>query len=267
MHRALLPIMLGLALTGSPAAARPAADGTAHAPFVALDGGGFRSVLAWPETAGIVMVAPFALQERPVSNAEFAAFVEANPHWRREAAMPLFADAGYLDHFTQPGHLNGLPAQPVTRVSWFAASAYCESIDARLPTWAEWEYAAAADATRRDARQDPAWRMAILNWYARPSGHALPEAGSGPPNAHGVRDLHGLVWEWVEDYASLTVSADNRAQGDPSVARFCGAGALSTSDRDNYPTMMRVAMLSALQGETTTRNLGFRCARDLPEGR
>jgi formylglycine-generating enzyme required for sulfatase activity len=44
--------------------------------------------------------------------------------------------------------------------------------------------------------------------------------------------------------------------------RFCGAGALSMDDRENYAVLMRVAMLSALEGRDTTRNLGFRCARD-----
>lgn len=252
MHRLLLSAVLML---GS--AAAPAAD------FVEIDGGGFRSVLRYTETAGIVMVAPFELMTRPVTNGEFRAFVQANPEWRRENAAPLFADGEYLSHWDTPDHPNAGDEQPMTRVSWFAADAYCGSIGARLPTWAEWEFAAAADASRRDARQDTEWRSRILGWYARPSGHPLPAVGADAPNLWGVHDLHGLVWEWVEDYAALLVSADNRDQGDPELARFCGAGALSTDDRENYPILMRVAMLSALQGETTTRNLGFRCARDL----
>ena len=52
----------------------------------------------------------------------------------------------------------------MVQVSWFAASAYCEAQGARLPTWNEWEYAAAADETRRDARKDPVWRERILAW-------------------------------------------------------------------------------------------------------
>jgi formylglycine-generating enzyme len=77
-----------------------------------------------------------------------------------------------------------------------------------------------------------------------------------------VQDLHGLVWEWVEDHSAMLVSGDNRDQGDPDQMRFCGAGALSMDDRENYAVLMRVAMLSALEGRDTTRNLGFRCARD-----
>jgi len=59
-----------------------------------------------------------------------------------------------------------------------------------------------------------------------------------------VRDLHGLVWEWVDDFNALMVSADNREQGDPERLKFCGAGALSMQDRDNYgPMKLRSAIV------------------------
>ena len=159
---------------------------------------------------------------------------------------------------------NALPDRPVVWVSWFAADAYCGSIGARLPTWNEWEYAAAADETHADARQGPAWRERILGWYSRPSNVALPRVGLQAPNAWGVQDLHGLVWEWTEDASSLLVESDNRTQGDPDKAKFCGAGALSMDDRENYAVMMRVAMLSSLDGHDATANLGFRCAWSAP---
>ena len=62
----------------------------------------------------------------------------------------------------------------------------------------------------------------------------------------------------------LLVSGDNRDQGDPDNLKFCGAGALSMDDRENYAVLMRVAMLSSLEAANTTGNLGFRCAKDLP---
>ena len=109
-----------------------------------------------------------------------------------------------------------------------------------------------------------AWRERILGWYSRPSNTALPRAGLQAANAYGIHDLHGLVWEWTDDYSSMLVDADARNQGDPDNARFCGAGALSMDDRDNYAVLMRVAMLSALDGVDATANLGFRCARSVP---
>jgi sulfatase modifying factor 1 len=147
-----------------------------------------------------------------------------------------------------------------------AGGEHCESLGARLPTWSEWEYVAAADERRRDARDDPAWRERILAWYSTPSNRPLPQVG-GPANAYGLQDVHGLVWEWTEDWSAMLVSTDSREQNAGDAMRFCGAGALSMQDRDNYAILMRVALLSSLEGHDTTGNLGFRCARDLPAGR
>lgn len=258
MKSALLVLLL--ASVSANAMADTEADGWRSLPG-AQD---FSSVLRYEDTDGTVQVAPFELMARSVTNAQFLAFVVAHPQWRRGAVPPVFAEARYLEHWRGPLDLGDAagPQQPVTRVSWFAASAYCEAQGARLPTWAEWEVAAAADETRRDARADPAWRERILAWYGRPSNQPLPDVGQGTPDANGVYDLHGLVWEWVEDYAAMLVSADNRDQSDPDRLKFCGAGALSTDDRENYAVLMRIAMLSALEAEHVTANLGFRCARD-----
>jgi len=231
--------------------------------YVALPGGAFRSALRYEDAKNGVRIAPFQLMRRPVTNAQFLAFVKANPQWQRDRVAGVLAEPRYLSHWQGPTQLGtqAQPGQPVTWVSWFAASAYCEAQGARLPDWNEWEYAAAADETRRDARNDPVWRERILAWYARPSNAALPRTGLQTPNVYGVQDLHGLVWEWTGDYSALLVSADNRNQGDADKEKFCGAGALSMDDRENYAVLMRVAMLSSLEGANATANLGFRCAR------
>ena len=244
-------------------AACAVAAGATTPRYAGLPGGRFKSALAYDDARNGVRIAPFALMRKPVTNGEFLAFVRAHPEWQRGRAPAVFAEARYLSQWAGPTTLgnNALPEQPVTWVSWFAADAYCASIGARLPSWNEWEYAAAADETRRDARNDPAWRERILAWYARPSTNALPRAGLQAPNAYGVQDLHGLVWEWTDDFASLLVSGDNRNQGDADKQKFCGAGALSMDDRDNYAVLMRVAMLSSLDAHDATANLGFRCAR------
>ncbi len=115
---------------------------------------------------------------------------------------------------------------------------------------------------RRDARADPAWREQILAWYAQPSSGELAAVGGAAANAYGIQDLHGLVWEWVDDASALLVSADNREQGAADRLQFCGAAALSTDDRENYAILMRVALLSSVQAADATGNLGFRCALD-----
>jgi len=230
--------------------------------YASLRGGDFVSALRFEDSGSRVRIAPFKLMSVPVTNADFLAFVRSHPQWRRDAVAPVFAEGRYLSHWAGPLELgaSALPQQPVVWVSWFAADAYCKAQGAHLPSWSQWEYAAAADERRADARADPAWRERILAWYAEPSKHALASVGGQPPNAYGVRDLHGLVWEWTEDFSALLVSADNRDQGDPDRLKFCGAGALAINDRDNYAVLMRVAMLSSLDAADATANLGFRCA-------
>jgi formylglycine-generating enzyme required for sulfatase activity len=259
MRRALAALACCLPLAACLAAAGNAA-------YVAVPGGKFRTALRYEDIVGPQTIAPFAVMRRPVTNGEFAEFIATQPRWRRDRVPAVFADGRYLGHW--PGPAAPAPgaqaAQPVTGVSWFAAQAYCQAQGARLPTWAEWEYLAAADELRTDARADPAWRARILDWYSRPSTQALPRAGLQAPNAYGVQVLHGLVWEWTEDFSALLVDSDARNQGDPDTTRFCGAGALSMDDRDNYAVLMRVALLSSLEAQGTTINLGFRCAKDVP---
>jgi formylglycine-generating enzyme required for sulfatase activity len=239
-----------------------ACGATAAAEYRPLPGSRFASVLPGSSRSAPVHIAPFRLRTEPVTNAEFLAFVEAHPRWRRDRVPAVFADRSYLSHWPGATTLgkDAKPDQPVTRVSWFAAQAYCDSEGASLPTWYEWEYAAAADASRADARSDPVWRERVLAWYARPSYDGLPLVG-GAPDVHGVRDLNGLVWEWVDDFSALLVSNDSREQDGADKLRFCGAGALAMQEKENYATLMRVAMLSALKASDTTRNLGFRCVK------
>ena len=231
--------------------------------YARIEGAKFHSVLPVSPKTKEVALKDFQLARTPVTNAAFLEFVRRNPQWQRGRAPALFADEGYLRQWAGPLNLGSAdPQQPVVQVSWFAAQAYCEAQGVRLPTWHEWEWAAAADGKLTDARDDPAWRQQILNWYSEPGTGALPRVGRTAPNLYGVHDLHGLVWEWVDDFGAMMVSGDNREQGDPDLMKFCGTGALSMEQKENYAVLMRIAMLSSLKAAYTTANLGFRCAKD-----
>jgi formylglycine-generating enzyme required for sulfatase activity len=267
-HRARASVLRGLrvlALLCAAATGVAAAVSARAADYVEIPAATFASVIGNDASNGLASVGDFSLRVTPVTRAEFYAFVDANPQWQPEAVGRVFADEGYLSDWKPPASLTPREAaQPVTHVSWFAAQAYCETEGARLPTWNEWELAAAADATRRDARGDPAWRATILSWYSRPATAALPAVG-GAPNVYGVRDLHGLVWEWVDDFNALLVDADSRTGNDPDKLKFCGAGAINLKQRENYAILMRIALLSSLKGSDSTGSLGFRCARPHPK--
>src|SRR5690606_35888972 len=123
--------------------------------------------------------------------------------------------------------------RPVTEVSWFAAKAYCESVGKRLPTMDEWEYVAAASRTARDASRDPAFIIELLALYTTRRGDELPVAGSGAPNAYGVRDLHGVVWEIVADFNSIMVADDSRGtsgSGERDHQLYCAGAAIGAAD-------------------------------------
>ena len=212
-----------------------------------------------------VSVRAFLLEKTPVTNSDFLEFVRANPRWRRSQVKRLFADTGYLQHWTSDlelGTNSHSARQPVTSVSWFAAKAYAAWKGRRLPTTAEWELAASAGFTNAIGTNNVAFTRAVARWYGTPSPAALPVVASGPQSFHGVHDLHGLVWEWTGDFNSALMTGD--ARGDTGIERqlFCGAGSQGARDRSDFPAFMRAGFRSSLKAGYTVSNLGFRCARD-----
>jgi formylglycine-generating enzyme required for sulfatase activity len=213
-----------------------------------------------------VPVAAFLLDTYPVTNADYLAFVTAHPAWRRSQVSRLFADASYLEHWAgdlAPGP-RAPPDAPVVRVSWFAARAYARWAGKRLPTTAEWELAAAVGYTTARGRDEPAFNRDLYAWLARPVPDVLPAVTTAPPNLHGVHGLHGLVWEWVDDFNTAMTTGESRADTGLDRTLFCGAGAARARDLENYPAFMRAAMRSSLRASYVCPTLGFRCARDLP---
>ena len=214
--------------------------------------------------AAKVPVKAFYLDVTPVSNGDFLKFVRANPRWLRSNVKRLFADESYLKNWAGDLELgsNAPAGAPVVYVPWFAAKAYAQWQGKRLPTMAEWEYAASASATRPDGQNDPAFKSEVLRWYAESTATEFLPVSGGTANLYGVRNLHGLVWEWVSDFNSAMVSNDSRDAGVDG-RLFCGAGAQNTQDVDDYPAFMRYAFRSSLHADYCIHNLGFRCAKNL----
>ena len=228
---------------------------------VAIPAGSYRPLYGRPTDAP-VHVAAFRLDRDPVTRGDFLAFVRANPEWRRGAVRPLFADrAGYLAEWR--GELDAGDAadlrRPAAGVSWFAARAYCAWRGGRLPTVAEWEYAAAASATARDASRDGDFVQRLVTLYAT-RARPLAPVDAGAVNAYGVRGLHGLAWEWVADFNSVLVSDDSRGVGGRDHDLFCASAAIGATDPSNYAAFLRYAVRAGLTGRTTLESLGFRCA-------
>lgn len=229
-----------------------------------IPGGTFVPLLRLPTGTAQVPVAPFLIDTYPVTNAEFLAFVTANPKWRRSLVSSLFADSSYLENWS--GDLDPGPrapsGAPVVRISWFAARAYARWKEKRLPTTAEWELAATAGYSTANGKEDAELNKDLYAWLARPVPAVLPDVTSTKADYHGVHGLHGLVWEWVDDFNTAMVTGESRADGGLDRNLFCGGGSINASDTTDYAAFARQALRSSLKAKNTTTSLGFRCARD-----
>ena len=206
-----------------------------------------------------VDIAEFRIDRTAVTNSEFLAFVEAHPQWRRSAVPQVFAEAGFLAHWRGDLTLpENAARQPVTNVSWFAATAFCAAQGKTLPSTDQWEY-----LLQDRARDVAAVRQTILDWYGVPNGAALASVDSLPPNGYGVAGLVGLIWEWTSDYSAAMAGAELRNSGDKNGALFCGGGSLGAKDGSDYAAFMRYAFRASLKAAYVTHNLGFRCAAEV----
>jgi iron(II)-dependent oxidoreductase len=170
-----------------------------------------------------VLVGPFRMARAPVTNAEYAAFVEDNGYLRRElwsgegwawrmqtgASMPVYWKrdvSGWLQRiFDRWEPLQ--PYRPVVHVNWYEAQAYCNWSGRRLPTEAEWEYAAATFPGDSQAKRRHPWGNGNpLPSHANLHGvneHCVDVAEYAQgDSAWGCRQMYGNVWEWTADWFS-----------------------------------------------------------------
>ncbi len=231
-----------------------------NAGMVSIPGGSYRPFLQRKDQPAVVGIHPFSLDENAVTNEEFLAFVKANPGWARSKVSQLFADIGYLKQWASDFKIGDdkLRNSPVTNVSWFAADAYAKWRGKRLPSQAEWEYAAAAAPI--NMKKGEKLTRIILAWYDHPNPVILPQVQSTYKNTYGLYDMHGLIWEWVEDFNSVIIQGNS---GTNANSFSCAAGSLGSVNKEDYAAFMRFAFREGLQARYTINSLGFRCAKDL----
>ncbi|HLU04887.1 MAG TPA: formylglycine-generating enzyme family protein [Advenella sp.] len=273
LHAARRTLVCLLLLLSNMMPVVPAAA-TGKADMVRLPGGAYRPLVS-PEGAK-VRVKPFRLDVAPVTNASFAAFVATHPSWAVQRVSSLFAEPRYLRHWAVRERRQSQPAvqdaqRPVVNVSWFAARAYCSAQGKRLPTIAEWEFAGRASAGAADGTREKDYVQRILDWYAQPAGKPLPDVMQSRPNFWGVHDMHGVIWEWTQDFNASQQQANqsnfqrltiNGRTVTVDVGPFCGVGAASVADPSDYAAFMRYSFRSSLKATFVLDTLGFRCAAD-----
>ncbi|HTM13521.1 MAG TPA: SUMF1/EgtB/PvdO family nonheme iron enzyme [Bryobacteraceae bacterium] len=150
-------------------------------------------------------------------------------------------------------------AMPIQGLSWPEAKTYCSATGGRLPTEAEWEYAARAGTS--EAYYDVPSNIA---WYARNSGGLPHPVGMKEPNRFGLYDMLGNVSEWVLDryYNQYDVEAD--AVG-PHVDQPLAGNASAVSRGgfwDAELSSIRVSHRTELPNDEAVETAGVRCAND-----
>jgi formylglycine-generating enzyme required for sulfatase activity len=148
----------------------------------------------------------------------------------------------------------GLPA---TGVSWTAAKSYCQAVGGRLPTEAEWEYAARAGTSTRYYDSLPA-----IAWFSGNTEEAPRPVAGRKPNAFGLYDMLGNVSEWVLDryYNAYDDTGDPDTVEQPLAGNAFGVarGGSWVSD----PSGVRVSRRLEMVPDAEEPHIGFRCAAD-----
>jgi formylglycine-generating enzyme required for sulfatase activity len=229
-----------------------------------------------------VTLPSYCIDTTEVTVAAYAACVAANAcrvaprtvNWNRYSVENGKLYSGWCNHEERPDH-------PINCVDWFQAAAYCTWKGKRLPTEAEWEYAArgsddraypwgqeAPNAKRLNACDSECVAMAMrhgIGWPAMYDGNdgwgTTAPVGSYPEgrSPFGALDMAGNVWEWTADrYGAYPTQAETNPQG-PSTgtSRVLRGGGWVTQDADKTRAAFRIWNTPAVRDV----DLGFRCAR------
>ena len=192
-----------------------------------------------------VKVSSFAIGKYPVTQAQYQAVMGKNP-----------------------SKFKNNPQNPVEQVSWNDAKAFCQKLSQitgktyRLPTEAEWEYACRAGTTTRYYFGDNDNQLGNYAWYRGNSQDKTHPVGQKKPNAWGLYDMSGNVWEWCEDdwHDSYAGAPDDGTAWIDNDNRSQSGKCLRGGSWINFPCYCRSAIRGRDYPVNHYSNSGFRVA-------
>jgi formylglycine-generating enzyme required for sulfatase activity len=145
-----------------------------------------------------VTLGDFYIDKYLVTNAQFKAFTDANPGWQPDRIARELDDGNYLKHWKEPTALAANADHPVVNVNWYSALAFCRWAGKRLPSEAEWEYAARGGLNTLFPWGDQPADGTRANYSGSRLGITSP-VGTYPANRYGLFDMAGNVWQFMAD--------------------------------------------------------------------
>jgi len=234
-----------------------------------------------------VKINAFWMDEHEVTVAEFAKFVETADYktesekfgwsgvFEVETGNWVKADGANWRH-PEDKNLVARDDEPVCQISWNDANAYAKWAGKRLPTEAEFEYAARGGLVGKKYSWGDELRpigKPVANWWQGvfPQNNTVEDGylrrasiKSFPPNNFGLYDIAGNVWEWTSDWYDDNYykksPAENPKGARTGTEKVIRGGSWMCSE--NYCSNYRVAGRSRATPDTGLNNLGFRCVRD-----
>jgi formylglycine-generating enzyme required for sulfatase activity len=224
-----------------------------------------------------VYIDAFYMDQTEVTNTQYKAFLLENPQWQKGRVNAEFVNANYLKHWNGNNYPSGRGNYPVVYVSWYAAIAYAEWSGKRLPTEAEWEYAARGGLADKKYPHGNTITPQDAN-YGRNVADTTP-VSKYPGNGYKLYDMMGNVAEWCLDvYESNYYStfprdgvARNPLSGENSVDKLMDnftevnrlePRVLRGGTWINSEYFVRVACRDGVLPWFTLYSYGFRCAKD-----
>ena len=207
-----------------------------------------------------------------------SAYHDEKPQHRVEITEPFYLGASEVTQEQyqrvmgkDPSRFEGDPQRPVETVSWEDAVEFCwrlserEGNTYRLPTEAEWEYAARAGSTTNWCFGDSESQLGDYAWYGENSGRTTHPVARKKPNAWGLYDMHGNVWEWCRDWFDSDYYG-NSPGNDPMGPSSGTDRVLRGGSWDSSARRCRSALRNYASPASVYLHLGFRVFRVAKQG-